>query len=93
MTMLPVDVALTVAGAGVDVELSGDHLVAALRRAIADRRGSLGDVVLGDVGWSVQLLSPARVTFHARTEELAYAWALIDLMGETGEIGVTDFAG
>lgn len=36
----------------------------------------------------VELLSPERMTFEERTEEVPLAWALIYLMGEMGEIGV-----
>ena len=79
-TVLSHNGAHTVASAGAGVELSGDCLVAALRRAIADRRGFLGAVVIGDVGVTVALLFPTRMTFAGHTQELAYAWALIQPM-------------
>src|SRR5688500_3701559 len=87
MTALPVDVALTVVAAGVDPSLPGDCLVDALRRAIADRGGYLTGPVAGDGGFVVELLSPDRVAFAGRSEELALTWCLVYLMGERGELG------
>lgn len=93
MTALPTDVALAVAAAGVDINLPGDGLIGALRSAIADRGGYFDGPVIGDVGFVVELLSPVRMTFEGRTEELALAWCLIYLMGERDEIGARGFAG
>src|SRR5215208_6681934 len=73
MTALPVDVALAVAGAGVDPDLHGDGLVDALRRTIADRGGSVHGPVVGDTGFGVELRAPHRAAFSGRTEERAQA--------------------
>ena len=62
--------------------------IAAIRSAIADRRGYLGELTVGEVGFAVELLFPVRQTFEGRTETMALAWALIYLMGETGDLGV-----
>jgi hypothetical protein len=87
MTALPIDLALAVAAAGVDINLADEQLEHALRGAIADRSGYLDGPLVGDAGFTVELLSPERMTFAGRTEELALAWCLIYLMGERGEIG------
>jgi len=84
---LPVDVVLVLARAGVNPNLPGDCLIHALRCVIADRRGYIAGPVVVDAGFTVELLYPERVTFEARTEELALAWVLLFLMGERGEIG------
>jgi len=73
-------------GAGIDANLPGDCLIDSLRSALADRSGSITGPVVGDDGSTVELLSPERVTFAGRTEELALAWCLVFLMGERGEI-------
>src|SRR4051794_1691446 len=85
------DVALAVAAAGVDPTLPGDCLIDALRRAIADSRGYFAGPLVGDIGFTVELLHPERMTFEGRTEELAPAWCLLYLMGERGEIGACGF--
>ena len=86
------EVALAVAAAGVDPSLPGDCLVDALRRAIGERRGYVGGLVVGDAGFIVELVYPERMTFAGRTEELALAWCLVYLMGERGELGARAFA-
>lgn len=93
MTALPIDVALTLAVAGVDFNLPEAQLVAAIRTAIADRRGYHTEPELTDIGYRVELLSPERVGFEGRTSEMSLAWVLIYLMGEAGEIGIGGFAG
>jgi hypothetical protein len=42
-----------------------------------DRRGYLDGPIVGDVGFTVELLHPQRLTFEGRTEELALAWCLL----------------
>lgn len=88
---LPNDVALTLSSAGISTTLTDDELAAAIRSAIANRRGYLGDITCTDTGFRIELLSPARMVFEARSPELALAWCLIYLMGERGEIGVQGF--
>lgn len=92
MTALPLDLALALASAGIAIDAPDDELEAALRSAIADRRGYLGDVVMTDLGYRAELLSPATMLFQGRTRPLALAWVLIYLMGETGEIGLSSFS-
>jgi len=44
---------------------------------------------VNDIGYQVHdLLAPQAMTFEGRTPELALAWVLIFLMGETGEIRI-----
>jgi len=62
----PLAVAPTLAGVGIDVELDDEEMEHAIRSAIADRRGYLGDVRLIEHGWSVELLSPVAEIFTTR---------------------------
>lgn len=91
MSSLPIDLALTLAGAGVDITLDEDDLEHAIRSAIGDRRGYMGEVRLLEHGWEVELLSPVTETFTGRTRVTAHAWCLVFLMGETGELGINGF--
>ena len=81
---LPNDVALMLSSAGISTTLTGDALVTAIRSAIADRRGYLGELTVTEIGFRVELVSPHTMTFEGRTPELALAWVLIFLMRETG---------
>jgi hypothetical protein len=91
MTALPVDVALAMAAAGIDVELDEDELIAVLHGAISDRSGYFDRPTIGDIGWTGELLSPERMTFEGQTEELALAWSLLYLMDARGEGGMLGF--
>jgi len=68
----------------------GGQLVGPPRRAYR-RLGAHRIGVLGDVGRSIALLFPARMTFAGLTEDLALAWCPIYPMGERGEIGAQTF--
>lgn len=76
---LPPELAGAIAQAGVDPTLEGQALQAALRSAIADRRGYVSWDV-GEMGWLVVLHHPHDATFHGRTLEEALAWCLVWLM-------------
>lgn len=91
MSALPTDLALALACAGIPINAPDDELAAALRSAIADRRGYIAEPELGEIGWTVELLAPVRETFAGRTMEMALAWCLVYLMGESGEVGVGTF--
>lgn len=91
MCALPIDVALTLAAAGVDFNLSEDELSVAIRSAIAGRGGYHTEPELTDIGYRVELLHPDRVAFEGRTPEMALAWCLFYLMSEHGEIGIRGF--
>jgi len=71
--------------------MDDDELETAIRSAIADRRGYLGEVRLLEHGWSVELRSPIAETFTGRTRVTAHAWCLVFLMGEVGELGISGF--
>jgi hypothetical protein len=92
MSRLPVDLALTLARGGLDLGLAEDDLCHALHTAIGERRGYIDGLTLGETGWTVTLLFPEKTTFDGRTAELALAWCLVYLMGETGELGIGGFA-
>lgn len=86
MTLLA-DLAAAVARTGVDPTAEPKPLIAALRSAIADRRG----YVCFDVdalGWRVDLLSPHAEAFRGRTLAEALAWCLVWLMTEELSIGM-----
>ena len=87
---MPVDLAITLANAGIG-PIDEESLEQELRRAIADRRGYIGEITLVEEGWELELLSPVREMFSGRTKAMAYAWCLIFLMGESGELGVNAF--
>jgi hypothetical protein len=80
----PLELGGAIAKAGVDPTLEGQALQAALRSAIADRRGYVS-WDLGEAGWLVVRHYPHDATFHGRTFEEALAWCLVWLM--TPEIG------
>ncbi len=87
--LLPPDVTSTLARAGIDATGDDDRaLQDAILGAIADRRGYV-TWDIDDLGWRVDLHFPDRQNFHARTLELALAWALVWLMYD--EIGVGGF--
>ncbi len=86
---LPADLAAAVARAGVDPTAEPRALHAALRGAIADRRGYV-EWDVDHAGWRVDLLSPERESFHGGTLEEALAWCLVWLMFD--ELGVGAFA-
>jgi hypothetical protein len=71
VTALPTDVAQAIAGASIDIDIEDDALADALRGTNEDRREYLGDVGINDIGWRVELLFPARMTFEGRTRDLA----------------------
>jgi hypothetical protein len=76
------------ARAGVDPTLPERHLEDALRSAIADRRGYIDQWYVDDLSlWRVEVLSPHRETFGGRTLPQALAWALVWMLGTTGELG------
>ena len=85
--ILPVDVARALAADGVPIHAPDEERIAAIQRAITERRGYLGELTVGDVGFSVELLFPIRQTFEGRTETTALTF----LMGEAGELGVGAF--
>lgn len=89
MTALPNDLALTLSRFGIPVNAPDEQLDWALRVAIADRGGYFDGPTVGFIGWTVELLAPARETFEGRTAEIALAWCLVWMLGETGEIGVS----
>ena len=91
MSSLPIDLALALAGVEIDINLDDDELESAVRSAIADRRGYLGEVQMIEYGWEVELLSPDRMTFEGRTRVMAHAWCLVFLMGDVGELGISGF--
>ena len=88
MSNLPIDLALMLAGIGINIHLDEDELELTLRTEIGERRGYLGSFTVVDEGWKLDLLYPVRETFSGRTRVMAYAWCLIYLMGESGEIGI-----
>ena len=92
MAGLPVDLALTLAGVGIDVHQDDEPLEQALRAAIGERRGYLGELAIGAQGWELELLYPVRETFGGRTRVQAFAWCLVYLLGETGELGIGGFS-
>lgn len=79
MTGLPVDLALTLAGVGIDISLTGDELEVELCLAIAARRGYFDGPEMTATGYAVELLSPNRQTFEGRTPVMALAWCLVFL--------------
>jgi hypothetical protein len=88
LTVLPRDVAGTVALAGVDAMLTGRELEDGRRRAIAPGRG-YGDWTVDHTGWAVPLLSPEEQTPYGKTLEEALVWRLVWPMAP--EIGVGSF--
>jgi hypothetical protein len=85
------DLALALAAAGVPIAAPDDERIAAIRRAIAERRGYIDGPTLTEIGYQVELLFPVRHVFEGRTETLALSWCLVFLMGEAGEVGVGSF--
>ena len=49
--------------------------------------------MIGDIGCTVMLLAPERLTFEVRTPKLALACCLFYLQWEDGEIGIEWSAG
>jgi hypothetical protein len=86
VTALAPDLAGAVAQAGVDPTLEPRELQAALRQAIATRRGYC-DWTVDHAGWVVILLSPEEQEFYGRTLEEALAWCLVWLMAPDLGIG------
>ncbi len=77
--MLPSDLAVTIALAGVDPMLADQAMEAALRGAIADRRGHVAWDV-DAVAWQVELMRPERESFSGQTLAAALAWCLVRLI-------------
>lgn len=91
--MLPLDLAATIARAGVDPSLPERTLEDALQSAIASRRGYRGEWWVGeDSLWHVELLWPERETFGGKTLAEALAWCLVWMLQWSGEIGIEGFA-
>jgi hypothetical protein len=86
--VLPRDLAVTVAHAGVDPTLEGRALQDALRRAITTRRGYCSWTV-DHAGWVVTQHSPDEQDFYGKTLEEALAWCLVWLMAP--ELGIGPF--
>jgi hypothetical protein len=80
----------TLAHAGVDPTLDGRALQAALRAAIATRRGSCSwNIDHAGCKWVVTLHSPEEQDFYDRTLEEALTWCLVWLMDP--ELGIGPF--
>ena len=90
---LPVDLAGTVAQAGVDVTPPERQHEDAIRDAIGERRGYIDGWDYSIKGWCVTLLFPDREEFYGTHLAIALGWCLVWMMGSTGEMGVEGFAG
>ena len=79
MVALPGDLAAAVARAGVDPTAESRPLVAALRSAIADRRGYVSRD-LDEICLRMNLLRPVHESLRGGTLAEALAWCLVWLM-------------
>jgi hypothetical protein len=85
-TNFPADLAAAIARAGINPQLEERALQDAIKDAIGERRGYIGEWWVDHAGWCVLLLSLVREEFRSLMLEIALAWCLVYLM--TDELGV-----